>query len=119
MPAQLSMSERSKFQQETLVNVAGRTKNRSGSWAGSPGQNELIVVTILLAAETGIKLPPIQSAEELRTALTRLGSLRSDQVCAGGLCVQGLRGHACRVTHVLRVHGGGSVHPFDGLILDR
>ena len=29
----------------------------------------------------GLKLPPIRSQEELQTALTRLGSLRPDQVC--------------------------------------
>lgn len=82
---ELSMSERSKFQEETLVNVAGRTKNGSGvqgRWAGQPGQNELIVVTILVAAESDMKLPPINSQEELRIALTRLGSLRSDEVLA-------------------------------------
>ena len=28
----------------------------------------------------GLKLPPIRSQEELQTALTRLGSLRPDQV---------------------------------------
>ena len=81
---QLSMAERSKFEEETLVNVAGRTKNGGGvssRWAGQPGENELIVVTILVAAETAMKLPPIRSQEELKIALTKLGSLRSDQVC--------------------------------------
>ena len=80
---QLSMAERSKFEEETLVNVAGRTKNGGGvlsRWAGQPGENELIVVTILVAAETAMKLPPIRSQEELKIALTKLGSLRSDQV---------------------------------------
>lgn len=81
---QLSMAERSKFEEETLVNVAGRTKRGSGAgrWGAEPGQNELIVVTILVAAEAGMKLPPINSREELRTALGRLGALRSDQVLA-------------------------------------
>ena len=77
------MAERRKFEEETLVNVSGRTRNRgglTGRWAAQPGQNELIVVTILVAAQGGMKLPPIRSQEELRTALTRLGSLRSDQV---------------------------------------
>lgn len=76
------MAERSKFEQETLVNVAGRTKRGGGlgRWDSEPGQNELIVVTILVAAESGMKLPPIRSREELQTALGRLGALRSDQV---------------------------------------
>ena len=84
MLPQLSMVERSKFEEETLVNVSGRTKNRSdvnGRWTAQPGQNELIVVTILLAADTVLKLPPIKSQEELRIALTRLGSLRTEQAC--------------------------------------
>ncbi len=76
------MAERRKFEEETLVNVSGRTRNRgaTGRWTAQPGQNELIVVTILVAAQGGMKLPPIRSQEELRTALTRLGSLRADQV---------------------------------------
>jgi len=47
------MAERRKFEEETLVNVSGRTKNRgaTGRWAAQPGQNELIVVTILVAAQ--------------------------------------------------------------------
>lgn len=80
------MAERGKFQAETLVNVAGRTKNAgggSGQWGAQPGQNELIVVTILVAAEAGVKMPPINSREELRTALSRLGALRADQVWRG------------------------------------
>ncbi len=50
---QVSMAERRKFEEETLVNVSGRTKNRgaTGRWAAQPGQNELIVVTILVAAQ--------------------------------------------------------------------
>ena len=47
------MAERRKFEQETLVNVSGRTRNSgsTGRWAAQPGQNELIVVTILVAAQ--------------------------------------------------------------------
>ena len=53
---QVSMAERRKFEEETLVNVSGRTRNRgaTGRWAAQPGQNELIVVTILVAAQVGI-----------------------------------------------------------------
>ena len=50
---QISMAERRKFEEETLVNVSGRTRNRgaTGRWTAQPGQNELIVVTILVAAQ--------------------------------------------------------------------
>ena len=53
---QVSMAERRKFEEETLVNVSGRTRNRgaTGRWAAQPGQNELIVVTILVAAQVGM-----------------------------------------------------------------
>ena len=82
MLLQLSMVERSKFEEETLVNVSGRTKNSgnvTGRWTAQPGQNELIVVTILLAANACLYLPAIRSQEELRIALTRLGSFRTEQ----------------------------------------
>ena len=41
---------------------------------------ELIVVTILVAVEGGLKMPSVTSGEELRTALNRLGAIRSEQV---------------------------------------
>lgn len=44
--------------------------------------NELIVVTILVAAEGDLKIPKITSREELNTALNRLGGVREDQVMA-------------------------------------
>ena len=37
---------------------------------------ELIVVTIIVAIEGGLKMPPVTSGEELRTALNRLGAIR-------------------------------------------
>lgn len=42
--------------------------------------SELIVVTVIVAAEGGVKVPKVQSREDLTTALNRLGALRSDQV---------------------------------------
>lgn len=81
-----SMRERGKFQEETFVNVSGRTRNTSDQGRFSRGRgptgDELIVVTILVAADGDLKVPSINSQESLRTALNRLGSLRSDQVLA-------------------------------------
>lgn len=51
-------------------------RSRSGN-----GISELIVVTIIVAAEGGVKVPKVSSREELKTALNKLGSLRSEQVC--------------------------------------
>lgn len=79
---QLSLEERGKIEQETLVNVSGRTRQGSYSRGGRSSMDELIVVTILAAVDGGIKMPKVNSREELRTALNRLGALRSDQVLA-------------------------------------
>lgn len=45
-----------------------------------PTGDELIVVTLLVASEGEIKVPNISNQEQLRSALNRLGSLRSEQV---------------------------------------
>ncbi len=44
------------------------------------GMSELIVVTVIVAAEGGVKVPKITSREDLTKALNKLGALRSDQV---------------------------------------
>lgn len=43
---------------------------------------ELIVVTVLVAVRGGLKMPRVTSGEELKTALNRLGAIRSEQVRA-------------------------------------
>ena len=48
--------------------------------------SELIVVTVVVAAEGGVKVPKITSREELTKALNKLGALRSEQV---QLCLEG------------------------------
>lgn len=65
--------------------------------------SELIVVTVIVAAEGGVKVPKITSREELTKALNKLGALRSEQVhlyiCSLRvlLCVVGM---FCVYTHV-------------------
>ncbi len=44
--------------------------------------SELIVVTLIVAAEGGVKVPKVTSREDLTKALNKLGALRSDQVFA-------------------------------------
>ena len=46
----------------------------------SSASNELIVVTLLVAAEGGLKLPKVTSLEELRSALNTLGGISESQV---------------------------------------
>jgi uncharacterized membrane protein len=41
-----------------------------------PGQKELIVVTLLVAADGGFKLPSIDSRSSLKQALSMMGSVR-------------------------------------------
>ena len=48
--------------------------------------SELIVVTIVVASEGGVKVPKVSSREELKTALNKLGALRSEQVCCVVCC---------------------------------
>lgn len=76
-----SLDERSKFRQETLSNVAGDTLTKTFNKQGD-GDTELIVVTILVAAETSLKLPKINGREDLRTALNRVGSVPEQSIVA-------------------------------------
>ncbi len=46
------------------------------------GLKELIVVTILVAAEGSFRLPKITSRTELKTALSRIGSLVPEDILA-------------------------------------
>lgn len=82
-----SLSERSKFVQETLVNVRGgggvrRSRlRRSGSGLDTPDPDELIVVTLLVASRGPLPLPKrVDSGDSLRAALRALGALRAEQV---------------------------------------
>ena len=82
--SELSLEERSKFEAETLVNVgkAGVRRSSTSAGAGSEAANEFILVTLLVAADGPLKLPPVSSLEELKTALKRLGAVRADALQA-------------------------------------
>lgn len=78
-----SVKERSKFEQETLVNVGGSSARRStyrpSSSSGKP--DELIVVTMLVATGCKANIPDkINSLADLKQALEALGGLPQDQV---------------------------------------
>lgn len=78
---ELSLEERAKFDEETIVNVnsmfrRGAAKSKSGF------NNEYIVVTVLVAAEGEFKLPTINSNADLKEALRKLGSIPKDQTLA-------------------------------------
>ena len=63
-----------------MTNQMTNMRNAFRSSSGPAGTNELIVVTLLVAVEGGVKIPNVTSLEELRTALNRLGSIGKDQV---------------------------------------
>jgi uncharacterized membrane protein len=80
-----SMKERSKFEQETLVNVAGASPSRSSykraNSSSSDKPDELVVVTLLVATDGSVDVPSnIDSLPSLQKALQALGSLQQEQV---------------------------------------
>lgn len=80
---QLSIEERGKFEKETMVNVGGRSQRSSlGKPYGVSGLDELIVVTILVAAACPLKLPSATSGAGLKAALAKLGSVRASDIVA-------------------------------------
>ncbi|PSC72417.1 hypothetical protein C2E20_4242 [Micractinium conductrix] len=81
---QLSLQERGKFQKETRINVAGMARRTSlkDSKPYKEGDQELIVVTLLVAADGGFKLPQVTSRGELKQALAMLGAVRADDLLA-------------------------------------
>ncbi|MBD1824366.1 DUF1517 domain-containing protein [Cyanobacteria bacterium FACHB-DQ100] len=86
----LALSERSKFNAETLSNVNNQLKPASSSaltvaekgGALSETSGEYIVVTLLVGTQGKLQLPQINSAEDLRRSLGQLGSVSSDQLLA-------------------------------------
>jgi uncharacterized membrane protein len=84
---ELSMDERGKFDEETLVNVNERRKKTQTTVASaSDGTdrsiNEYILVTIIAACDGGLKVPNVADGAELRTALKRVGAIRVEALQA-------------------------------------
>ncbi|CAM9002186.1 unnamed protein product [Rhodiola kirilowii] len=79
---QLSIEERSKFDEETLVNVNSIRRQSSTSQRSSEFSNEYMVVTILVAAKGVHKLPSINGSEDLKEALQKLASIPASKTLA-------------------------------------
>lgn len=79
---QLSIEERGKFDEETLINVNNIKRQSTASQRASGFRNEYIVITILVAAEGVHKLPVINGSGELKEALQKLGSIPSSKILA-------------------------------------
>ncbi|KAL9320357.1 hypothetical protein ACSQ67_012196 [Phaseolus vulgaris] len=79
---QLSIEERGKFDEETLVNVNNIKRQSTRSQRANGFSNEYIVITILAAAEGEHKLPSINGSGNLKDALQKLGSIPSSKLLA-------------------------------------
>lgn len=79
---QLSIEERGKFDEETLVNVNNIKKQRTSTQRSRSFSNEYIVITIIVAAEGVHKLPVINSSADLKEALQKLGAIPSSKTLA-------------------------------------
>lgn len=78
----LSIEERGKFDEETLVNVNNIKKKSTTNQRASGFSNEYIVITILVAAEGVHKLPAINGSADLKEALQKLASIPASRTLA-------------------------------------
>jgi len=91
----LSLAERSKFSEETLSNVNNQLKaalNKEALPAAdeldnptrliSEGPGEYLIVTLLAATLGKFEIPEINSSDDLRQALRRIGGIPGDQLLA-------------------------------------
>lgn len=79
---QLSIEERGKFDEETLVNVNNIKRQSAKSMRSTGFSNEYIVITVLVAAEGVHKLPAINGSLDLKEALHKLASIPSSKIMA-------------------------------------
>jgi len=91
---QLSLTERSKFTEETLSNVnnaidQGNAKSLEGNGnkaestiQPSEENNEYIVATVIVGATGNIAMPKINNPDDMRQALQQIGSIGSDRLLA-------------------------------------
>ncbi|GMP60771.1 hypothetical protein CsSME_00023497 [Camellia sinensis var. sinensis] len=77
----LSIEERGKFDEETLVNVNNIKKKSTTNQRASGFSNEYII-TILVAAEGVHKLPAINGSADLKEALQKLASIPASRTLA-------------------------------------
>ncbi|MBZ8178947.1 DUF1517 domain-containing protein [Oscillatoria salina] len=75
----ISLSERSKFSHESLVNVSGRISSRTTTNSNNVDLGSCLVVTLLAGtADDKPLFGEIRSVDELKEALEKLASVRSD-----------------------------------------
>lgn len=79
---QLSIEERGKFDEETLVNVNSIRRQSSTKLKANGFSNEYIVITVLVAAQGVHKLPSINGSKDLKDALQKLAAIPSSRTMA-------------------------------------
>ena len=91
---QFSLTERSKFTDETLSNVnnvidddsqkalGGEAKDNSALQLKEGDSGEYIVATVIVGATGNLDLPEINSTDDMRQALQQIGGLGSDRLLA-------------------------------------
>jgi uncharacterized membrane protein len=90
----LALTERSKFSEETLTNVKNQIRQAPSIIEVTPdgdgqlvpnsnqGPGEYIVVTIIVASLGKLQLSDVKSTDDLRRALSQLGSVSNEQMLA-------------------------------------
>lgn len=84
----LSLAERSKFSEETLSNVNNQLKAALKKEALPPADQisqapgEYLIVTLLAATLGKLEIPEVNSADDLRQVLRRIGGIPGDQLLA-------------------------------------
>lgn len=86
---QKALAERSKFTGETLANVNSRLQQAEtqanlpdGAGTADQGPGAYIVATVLVATQGKLNLPKVSSPDDVRQALSQLGSVASDRLLA-------------------------------------
>ncbi|KAG2484725.1 hypothetical protein HYH03_016472 [Edaphochlamys debaryana] len=82
---EVSLEERTKFKEETLSNVDGRIRKRamdSSTSGPDVGLDMWLCCTLVVATEGKLKLPKITGQQDMRKALTVLGSVSPDTLLA-------------------------------------
>jgi uncharacterized membrane protein len=87
-----TLSERSKFQEETLSNYSAQLKQKSAtatlpaaddaSTLLSQGPGEYILVTLIVASQGKLDLPKVQSAQDVKKALGQIGGVGAQDLLA-------------------------------------
>ncbi|KAJ3697539.1 hypothetical protein LUZ61_001244 [Rhynchospora tenuis] len=79
---ELSFEERSKFDEETLVNIDNHQEQKSVLEDVSTSATPFIVVNVILATAGPLKLSPINTATDLKAILKKLGGLAKREILA-------------------------------------